>query len=260
MNHIETNKPSEKKWTVTFIAVTVFAAIAVTFALVLVLYQQQGAPTASEKSLVFFDRSQPLSQHPFIDLSSIELAPSDHALLSSFKQPAELTCHLPPATPRDRRRDKNLLRVVNFNPEWLFQFGGGGKSQCPGNGCSWKVQTSYLILCSTGKTPEMSLLHLKRVAVILARLDADIIHLDEVESCSTLELLLQLLPPKHGYRAYLSPGKDTATGGDQFLFCRTKHGTAHPHRPCAPSVEDKQASRISTFQYKVLCRKEHRPG
>lgn len=48
--------------------------------------------------------------------------------------------------------------------------------------------------------------------MILARLDADIIHLDEVESCSTLELLLELLPSDHGYKAYLSPGKDTATG------------------------------------------------
>ena len=132
MNHIETSKPDEKKWTVTIVAVTVFAAIIATFALVFVLYQRQSVSTASEKSLVFFDRSQPLSQHPFIDLSSIELTPSDHALLSSFKRPTELTCHLPPTTPSDRRRDKNLLRVVNFNPKWLFQFGGGESRSVPG--------------------------------------------------------------------------------------------------------------------------------
>ena len=62
------------------------------------------------------------------------------------------------------------------------------------------------------------MLHLKRVAVILARLDADIIHLDEVESCSTLQLLLELLPSEHGYKAYLSPGKDTATGKEKFIL------------------------------------------
>ena len=114
--------------------------------LIFVFYRQQRVAEGGDKSLIFFDRLHPLSQHPFIDLNSIGLTPSDHALLSSLKQPTNLTCHLPPDIPSDRRRDKDLLRVVNFNPEWLFQFGGSGMSRCPGKGCSWKVLTSLLVL------------------------------------------------------------------------------------------------------------------
>jgi hypothetical protein len=135
----ETSKSGKKKWSTTLVSITIFIVIAITLALILVFYRQQRVIKGGDKSLTFSDRLQPLSQHPFIDLNAIELTPSDRVLLSSPKQPVDLACHLPPDAPGDRRKDRDLLRIVNFNPEWLFQFGGRGMSRCPGKGCSWKV-------------------------------------------------------------------------------------------------------------------------
>ena len=47
---------------------------------------------------------------------------------------------------------------------------------------------------------------------MLTRLDADVVHLSEVESCTVLDLLLEIMPTNHGYRSYMLSGRDSATG------------------------------------------------
>ena len=39
----------------------------------------------------------------------------------------------------DRRNNKNRLRIVEFNAEWLYLHGGKGALKCPGSQCPWKV-------------------------------------------------------------------------------------------------------------------------
>ena len=40
----------------------------------------------------------------------------------------------------DRRTDKNKLRLVQYNVEWLF-IDYYSSANCPGDGCSWKNQS-----------------------------------------------------------------------------------------------------------------------
>lgn len=47
---------------------------------------------------------------------------------------------------------------------------------------------------------------------MLTRLNADVAHLSEVESCTVLDLLLEIMPANHGYRFYMLSGRDSATG------------------------------------------------
>ena len=41
----------------------------------------------------------------------------------------------------DRRADKNKLRLVQYNVEWLF-IDYYSSSNCPGSGCTWKNQSA----------------------------------------------------------------------------------------------------------------------
>lgn len=129
--------------------------------------------------------------------------------------------HSTPAK-QDRRLDKSRLRIVNFNPEWLFHFGGSGETQCPGLNCAWKTQ-------------EQSLDHLTKIASILLAIDADIIHLDEVENIEVLKVLVSIMttmiekmPFKlnctskdgHGYVPYMVRGSDYSTGQNVAVITR----------------------------------------
>lgn len=116
-------------------------------------------------------------------------------------------CSLAPEVPGDRRKDKSLLRVVNFNAEWLFLYGGRGSIRCPSDSCPWATTSEALD-------------HFRRVADMLASLDADIIHLDEVEDCRVLHALISLLPLDHGYKPYLVAGRDHITGQNVGLLTR----------------------------------------
>ena len=62
--------------------------------------------------------------------------------------------------------------------------------------------------------------HFFRVLKLITKLDADIVHLNEVEDCRVLEAILRLLPPGHGYAAYMTPGTDTMTGQNVALLTR----------------------------------------
>ena len=51
------------------------------------------------------------------------------------------------------------------------------------------------------------------------KIDADIVHFNEVEDCRVLRLLMDMLPG-HGYRAYLVPGTDNMTGQNVGVLTR----------------------------------------
>lgn len=57
---------------------------------------------------------------------------------SDASQHVNMECWYAPSLTGDRRKNKDLLRVANFNVEWLFLHGGTGEIQCPG-ACPWKV-------------------------------------------------------------------------------------------------------------------------
>ena len=107
---------------------------------------------------------------------------------------------------KDRRADKNKLRVVQYNVEWLF-VDYCNSSDCPGNGCTWKNQTS-------------ATKHLQSISKIISELNPDIINLCEVEGCDELNMLTQNLNidskdsnnSNNLYQPYLKKGKDTSTG------------------------------------------------
>jgi exonuclease III len=115
------------------------------------------------------------------------------------RRPADLNCAWAPSIPVDRRTDKSRLRIVSYNAEWLFLYGGSGNIKCPGTGCPWED-------ISNAQN------HFTNTIELLTKLDGDIVHFNEVEDCRVLRVLMDLLPSNHGYRAYLVPGTDTMTG------------------------------------------------
>lgn len=89
----------------------------------------------------------------------------------------------------DRRKNKNLLRIVQYNVEWLF-VDYCSSSNCPGSGCSWLNQTE-------AET------HLTSVSNVIRELNPDIINLCEVEGCDELKKVIQNLDSS--YMPYLHP-------------------------------------------------------
>lgn len=96
----------------------------------------------------------------------------------------------------DRRKDKNTLRLVQYNVEWLF-IDYYSSSNCPGNGCSWHTLTDAQT-------------HLSYVANTLKTLQPDIINFCEIEGCDELNMLKQQVDLS--YNPYLKKGTDTSTG------------------------------------------------
>jgi len=108
-----------------------------------------------------------------------------------------------PSVIGDRRRDLSQWTLAQFNVEWLFT---EPYKDCPGNGCSWS-------------TPEDEYIHLETIAKRLTSINADTVHLCEVQSCTQLEQLIELLPDSD-YRAYLIQGTDSYTGQNVGLLTR----------------------------------------
>ncbi|KAI8816404.1 Endonuclease/exonuclease/phosphatase [Fimicolochytrium jonesii] len=154
---------------------------------------------------------------PIKHLSHIALplsSQSDHSDdLRPRPQPHPTGCSEAPTTPGDRREDKTVLTIGNFNAEWLFLDGGTGGLRCPGRSCPWKNKA-------------MALDHMNHVAQTIASLGLpDIIHLSEVEGCNALDELIKVLENDHGagqgtYRGYLVPGRDTALGQQVALITK----------------------------------------
>jgi exonuclease III len=96
----------------------------------------------------------------------------------------------------DRRKNKNSLRLVQYNVEWLFIDYYGG-SDCPGNGCTWKNLDDAKI-------------HLNYVSDVINELEPDIINFCEIEGCDELNMLRETT--NNNYNSYLKKGTDTGTG------------------------------------------------
>ena len=105
----------------------------------------------------------------------------------------------------DRRADKNKLRLVQYNVEWLF-IDYYSSADCPGNGCSWKNQ-------SDANT------HMSYVTNVIKDLDPDLINFCEVEGCDELNILKENLND-NSYVPYLLKGTDTSTGQNVGMITR----------------------------------------
>lgn len=124
-----------------------------------------------------------------------------------FHETASCDCFTAPVIIADRRKDKNKLKIATFNVEWLFLYGGKGSIKCPSESCSWVDKKEAID-------------HLRRIAVQITKIDADIINLAEVEDCRVLRVLCDVLPDGHGYQPYLLSSSDHATGQSTGLLTR----------------------------------------
>jgi len=104
----------------------------------------------------------------------------------------------------DRRKDKNSLRLVQYNVEWLF-IDYYSSMDCPGDGCTWN------------SIPDAQT-HLSYVANVINYLQPDIISLCEVEGCDELNILKEQLD--NTYNPYLKKGTDSATGQNVGMLTR----------------------------------------
>ncbi len=101
--------------------------------------------------------------------------------------------------PVDRRVDKSTLSVATFNAEWLF------------------VQNYKKRWSSEQEARD----HLKGIAGVLKKLNADVVNLAEVEDCGVLRILIEEIGGKaSGYVPYLIRGTDTSTGQNVALITR----------------------------------------
>ena len=104
----------------------------------------------------------------------------------------------------DRRKDKNSLRLVQYNVEWLY-IDYYANADCPGNGCPWHNQDD-------AET------HLSYVSNVIKELNPDIINFCEIEGCDELSMLKAQLDTS--YQPYLKKGTDSATGQNVGMLTR----------------------------------------
>lgn len=104
----------------------------------------------------------------------------------------------------DRRTNKNKLRIVQYNVEWLF-IDYCSSSKCPGTGCTWVNQ-------SEAET------HMNYVVNVVKQLNPDIINFCEIEGCDELNMLKDRLDSS--YVPYLKKGTDTSTGQNVGMLTR----------------------------------------
>jgi exonuclease III len=105
----------------------------------------------------------------------------------------------------DRRADKNKLRLVQYNVEWLF-IDYYSPMNCPGSGCTWKNQSD-------------AEKHMDYVTKVVKELNPDIINFCEIEGCDELNILKNNLMDT-SYMPYLKKGTDTSTGQNVGMLTR----------------------------------------
>ena len=100
------------------------------------------------------------------------------------------------STNHDNRTNKNKLRLVQHNIEWMF-YDYYSNSNCPGSGCTWATQSEVIT-------------HMDLISQIINDLNPDIINFCEIEGCDELEMIKSRTNPS--YNKYLIKGTDTSTG------------------------------------------------
>jgi len=104
----------------------------------------------------------------------------------------------------DRRLNKDKLRIVQYNVEWLF-IDYYSAMNCPGSGCTWANESEANI-------------HMDYVTKVVQDLDPDIINFCEIEGCDELNILKDKLDGN--YLPYLIKGTDTSTGQNVGMLTR----------------------------------------
>lgn len=89
----------------------------------------------------------------------------------------------------DNRKDKNKLRLVQYNTEYLYS--DSKIINCPGKDCTWKNKT------------EQSK-HFSKISQIINDLNPDIINLCEINTSEILNKLINSLDDSSSYKYYLS--------------------------------------------------------
>ena len=105
----------------------------------------------------------------------------------------------------DRRINKDKLRLVQYNVEWLF-IDYYSPMNCPGSGCTWVNQSEADI-------------HMDYVTKVVKELNPDIINFCEIEGCDELSMLKDKLND-NTYNTYLKKGTDTSTGQNVGMLTR----------------------------------------
>jgi hypothetical protein len=105
----------------------------------------------------------------------------------------------------DRRSNKNALRLVQYNAEWLF-IDYCSSAKCPGSGCSWATTADAQT-------------HMSYVANVIKTLNPDIVNICEVEGCDELNTLITSLKDTT-YKPYLKQGTDSSTGQNVGMITR----------------------------------------
>jgi len=108
-------------------------------------------------------------------------------------------------TIEDRRNNKNKLRLVQYNVEWLF-IDYYSAMNCPGSGCTWANQSEAEI-------------HMDYVSKVVKNLNPDIINFCEIEGCDELNILKDKLND-NTYTPYLKEGTDKSTGQNVGMLTR----------------------------------------
>ena len=109
------------------------------------------------------------------------------------------------STMGDRRSNKDKLRLIQYNVEWLF-IDYYSPMNCPGSGCTWVNQ-------SEAQT------HMDYVSKVVKQLNPDIINFCEVEGCDELNILKDKLDDST-YTPYLKKGTDSSTGQNVGMLTR----------------------------------------
>ena len=108
-------------------------------------------------------------------------------------------CSTVPTTFNDNRQQPTQWKLAQFNVEWLFT---EYYSSCPGI-CTWDTKKKQWD-------------HLNAIKTVLEQLNADTIHLCEVQSCTQLEQV----KPSNIYNSYMIKGNDTYTGQNVGLLSK----------------------------------------
>lgn len=131
------------------------------------------------------------------------------AVNQTYTAHADTECPIVTNQNEDRRQDKNSLRIVQYNVEWLFT-DYYKPADCPGENCTWKNETAAQT-------------HLTYVSKIINTLQPDIINLCEVEGCDELNELIKQTSSE--YNPYLVQGTDTSTGQNVGLLTKMNPST-----------------------------------
>jgi len=118
------------------------------------------------------------------------------ALIDHFGVLADTQCPTVTSPNADRREDKTLLRIMQYNVEWLFT-DYYKNSNCPGAGCTWINETAAQT-------------HLTYISNVINYIQPDIINFCEIEGCDELNEMIKQTSSL--YNPYLIQGQDTSTG------------------------------------------------